>query len=176
MCSSNFVFFLRDNFNNSGEVQGPINREPEEKLDPASKQSQSGIRRLYVTDSNNILLVVDLFLNTNLYTPLVRYTEDNLSKKKQPEYRRTLFLANLSLIVLLFNIIYIYFCFNNFFNIFFLVSKLIFLISRLYFIVSKHNFILISLLGFSSLMNIKFSLLIDKYLFRFFKFKAYLFS
>jgi hypothetical protein len=41
-------------------VQGPINREPEEKLDPTLKQQQSssGIRRLYVVDSNNLIVVV----------------------------------------------------------------------------------------------------------------------
>ncbi|RNA18070.1 RILP -like protein [Brachionus plicatilis] len=33
--------------NLGGEVQGPINREPEEKLDPTAKQSQSGIRRFF---------------------------------------------------------------------------------------------------------------------------------
>ena len=41
-------------------MQGPINREPEEKLDPTLKQQQSssGIRRLYVVDSNNLIVVV----------------------------------------------------------------------------------------------------------------------
>lgn len=51
---------------NYGEVQGPINREPEEKLDPSIKQNQatSGIRRLYVSDSNHLNVVdVDLCLN-----------------------------------------------------------------------------------------------------------------
>ena len=44
---------------NCGEVQGPINKEPEEKLDPSVKQQQpSGIRRLYVFDSNNYFVVV----------------------------------------------------------------------------------------------------------------------
>ena len=44
---------------NCGEVQGPINKEPEEKLDPSAKQQQpSGIRRLYVFDSNNHCVVV----------------------------------------------------------------------------------------------------------------------
>jgi hypothetical protein len=44
-----------------GEVQGPINKEPDEKLDGKNSQQsqpQSGIRRLYVTDSNNLLVVV----------------------------------------------------------------------------------------------------------------------
>ncbi len=48
----------------AGEVQGPINREPEEKMDPESKKGSSsptGIRRLYVLDSNN-LIQVDLKL------------------------------------------------------------------------------------------------------------------
>lgn len=45
-----------------GEVQGPINKEPEEKLDPSSKptsSTSSGIRRLYVlnTTTNNLLNV-----------------------------------------------------------------------------------------------------------------------
>ena len=43
-----------------GEVQGPINREPEEKADTASssKGPTTGIRRLYVLDSNHFLLIV----------------------------------------------------------------------------------------------------------------------
>ena len=40
----------------SGEVQGPINKEPDDKLDPANKPT--GIRKLYVLDSNNFLIVV----------------------------------------------------------------------------------------------------------------------
>lgn len=39
-----------------GEVQGPINKEPDEKLNPSHTSSSSGIRRLYVTD--NLLIVV----------------------------------------------------------------------------------------------------------------------
>ncbi len=40
-----------------GEVQGPINKEPDEKLNPSNtSSSSSGIRRLYVTD--NLLIVV----------------------------------------------------------------------------------------------------------------------
>lgn len=42
-------------------MQGPINREPEDKLDPSQKQqqqNQTGIRRLYVVDSNNLIVVV----------------------------------------------------------------------------------------------------------------------
>lgn len=48
----------------TGDVQGPINREPDDKLDPSLKQQQSssGIRRLYVVDSNNLIVVViDIF-------------------------------------------------------------------------------------------------------------------
>ena len=53
---------------NIGEVQGPINKEPEDKLDPSTKASQSpsGIRRLYVVvvDSKKfIAIVVDLQLD-----------------------------------------------------------------------------------------------------------------
>jgi hypothetical protein len=55
---------------NYGEVQGPINKEPEEKLDPNSKPAaSSGIRRLYVVDYTttknnlNIELVVILKLD-----------------------------------------------------------------------------------------------------------------
>jgi len=51
---------------NTGEVQGPINREPEEKLDPESKKgsnSPTGIRRLYVLDSNNLFVVNFQLLN-----------------------------------------------------------------------------------------------------------------
>jgi hypothetical protein len=49
---------------NYGEVQGPINREPDEKLDPSGKSTNNlstastGIRRLYVVDSNNFIIVV----------------------------------------------------------------------------------------------------------------------
>ena len=49
---------------NYGEVQGPINKEPEEKLDPNTKPAaSSGIRRLYVVDyttTNNNFNVVEL--------------------------------------------------------------------------------------------------------------------
>jgi len=57
-------------------VQGPINREPDEKLDPSNaKQNQatSGIRRLYVLDSNNFLIVVvDLKLD-DIYCSIVNF-------------------------------------------------------------------------------------------------------
>lgn len=57
---------------NSGDVQGPINREPEEKLDPSLKQQQqqqSGIRRLYVVDSNNLIVVViDSYFISSFFT------------------------------------------------------------------------------------------------------------
>ena len=48
---------------NYGEVQGPINKEPDEKLDPSGKSANlstasTGIRRLYVVDSNNFIIVV----------------------------------------------------------------------------------------------------------------------
>ena len=50
-----------------GEVQGPINKEPEEKLDPDNKPT--GIRKLYVLDSNNFLIVViDLKIETLFYS------------------------------------------------------------------------------------------------------------
>lgn len=53
-----------------GEVQGPINKEPDEKLMPASGEANttttnvSGIRRLYVIDSNSFLIVVVVNLNS----------------------------------------------------------------------------------------------------------------
>lgn len=57
-------------------MQGPINREPDEKLDPSnSKQNPatSGIRRLYVLDSNNFLVVVvDLKLD-DIYCSIVNF-------------------------------------------------------------------------------------------------------
>ena len=47
-------------------MQGPINKEPDEKLDPDSKKNAtptSGIRRLYVLNPNNfIAIVVDLII------------------------------------------------------------------------------------------------------------------
>lgn len=49
------------------EVQGPINKEPDEKAVPASGDATtnvSGIRRLYVIDSNSFLIVVVVNLNS----------------------------------------------------------------------------------------------------------------
>lgn len=64
------------------EVQGPINREPDDKLDPSLRQSSqqaSGIRRLYVVDSNNLIVVViDYFFTTT------NTNGTNLNCKKQP--------------------------------------------------------------------------------------------
>lgn len=52
---------------NYGEVQGPINKEPEEKLDPSIKpnSTSSGIRRLYVLTNINNLLNVELVVIYN---------------------------------------------------------------------------------------------------------------
>lgn len=49
-----------------GEVQGPINKEPEEKLDPGSKPASSGIRRLYVLNDYNNTLNVELIVIYNV--------------------------------------------------------------------------------------------------------------
>lgn len=52
-----------------GEVQGPINKEPDEKLDPTKQtnisQASTGIRRLYVVDSNNNFIIVVFNLQIN---------------------------------------------------------------------------------------------------------------
>ena len=56
---------------NYGEVQGPINKEPEEKLETGNKQDQpSGIRRLYVIDySNFVTIVIHLPLDIKCFLP-----------------------------------------------------------------------------------------------------------
>jgi hypothetical protein len=67
------VFFFKLSNSNSirdenpyGEVQGPINREPDEKLDPTAAK-QSGIRRLYVI---NIFYFLPFIYFTILYNYL----------------------------------------------------------------------------------------------------------
>lgn len=56
--------FLKRDENPIGEVQGPINREPDEKLDSTK---QSGIRRLYVKNVLYFLPFIYFTLYNYLY-------------------------------------------------------------------------------------------------------------
>jgi hypothetical protein len=55
---------LNSELHGYGEVQGPMPKEPDEKVDPSSNKANNlstastGIRRLYVLDSNNFIIVV----------------------------------------------------------------------------------------------------------------------
>jgi hypothetical protein len=72
-----------------GEVQGPINREPDDKLDKSEQQQQQqstggggnssgGIRRLYVIDSTNLLIFVIVCLESTILS-LERSSETVMS-------------------------------------------------------------------------------------------------
>jgi hypothetical protein len=56
-------------------VQGPINKEPDEKLDPANKPT--GIRKLYVLDSNNYLIVVIDIKLDELFFSIINFIINN---------------------------------------------------------------------------------------------------
>lgn len=56
-------------------MQGPINKEPDEKLDPANKPT--GIRKLYVLDSNNFLIVVIDIKVDDLFFSIINFIISN---------------------------------------------------------------------------------------------------
>ena len=56
-------------------MQGPINKEPDEKLDPANKPT--GIRKLYVLDSNNYLIVVIDIKLDELFFSIINFIISN---------------------------------------------------------------------------------------------------
>lgn len=66
----------------SGEVQGPINKEPDDKLDPANKPT--GIRKLYVLDSNNFLIVVIDIKLDELFFSIINFIISNKINSQTP--------------------------------------------------------------------------------------------
>lgn len=82
----------------AGDVQGPINREPEEKLDPSlknqaasSSSSTSGIRRLYVVDSNNLIVVViDSYFISSFTTTTTTHTTTDTNVTTNPSPTTTI--------------------------------------------------------------------------------------
>lgn len=147
-------------------MQGPINKEPEEKLDPSNKQNQtttSGIRRLYVVDSystttNLIVVLVDLCLNNAINNKNAKITDNNKNNnlKLLNSIRDN---SLISLIVLfLLNIFYLFMCFNlnkflaNLFMFFVYFKCYIF-----YFLVVLFVFLMLKL-KYLSIRNVKFNL------------------
>ena len=56
-------------------MQGPINKEPDDKLDPSNKPT--GIRKLYVLDSNNFLIVVIDIKLDDLFFSIINFIISN---------------------------------------------------------------------------------------------------